>query len=68
MRREDIGPLLHQVSDDLPEVSLADPAWTAGVVLNRRRRRTAFVGVLLAVGIALAVLAAFAYGWLPVTR
>jgi CHASE2 domain-containing sensor protein len=67
MRREDIGPLLHQVSDDLPEVSLADRAWTTGVILNRRRRRTALAAVLVVVGIALAVVVAFAYGWLPVT-
>ncbi len=65
MRREDIGPMLSQVSDELPDVDLADRAWTAGVILKRRRRRTALVGVLLALGVALAVLAAFAYGWLP---
>ncbi|TDC17797.1 hypothetical protein [Kribbella albertanoniae] len=65
MRREDIGPMLSQVSDELPEVDLADRAWTTGVILKRRRRRTALVGVLLALGVALAVLAAFAYGWLP---
>ncbi|MFC9691607.1 hypothetical protein ACFTSF_23845 [Kribbella sp. NPDC056951] len=67
MRREDVGPLLSQVSDELPELDLADRAWTAGVILKRRRRRTTVVGVLLALGIALAVLAAFAYGWLPVS-
>ncbi|MET7282951.1 hypothetical protein ABZS29_32280 [Kribbella sp. NPDC005582] len=64
MRREDIGPLLSQVSDDLPEVDLADRAWTAGTILRRRRRRTTIVGVLVAVGIALAVATAFASGWL----
>ncbi|GAB3952247.1 hypothetical protein GCM10029976_090110 [Kribbella albertanoniae] len=57
--------MLSQVSDELPEVDLADRAWTTGVILKRRRRRTALVGVLLALGVALAVLAAFAYGWLP---
>jgi hypothetical protein len=67
MRREDIGPLLSQVSDLLPEVDLADRAWTTGVILKRRRRRTAVVGVVLAIGIALVVAAAFAAGWLPVS-
>ncbi|MFK4089169.1 hypothetical protein ACI2LF_33965 [Kribbella sp. NPDC020789] len=62
MRREDVGPLLSQVSGELPEVNLADRAWTAGVILNRRRRRTALVGVLVAVGIALVVAVAFALG------
>jgi len=64
MRREDIGPLLSQVSDDLPEVDLADRAWTAGATLKRRRRRTTVIGVLVALGIALAVAMAFASGWL----
>ena len=67
MRREDIGPLLRQVADDLPEVDLVDRAWTAGVILKRRRRRTTVVGVLLALGIALVVAAAFAAGWFPVS-
>ncbi|TDD57834.1 hypothetical protein E1263_21745 [Kribbella antibiotica] len=67
MRREDIGPLLGQVSDDLPEVHLADRAWTTGVILKRRRRRTTVVGVLVALGIALVVAVAFAAGWLPVS-
>ncbi|WP_405060496.1 hypothetical protein OG474_02345 [Kribbella sp. NBC_01505] len=63
MRREDVGPLLGQVAEQLPDVNLADKAWTTGVILKRRRRRTALVGMVLAVGIALVVAVAFAYGW-----
>jgi len=46
MRREDVRPLLLQATDQLPEPELADAAWAAGLVVNRRRRRAVAITVI----------------------
>ncbi|GAA0614359.1 hypothetical protein [Kribbella sandramycini] len=66
-RREDVGPVLAEVADDLPEVDLADRAWLAGKIRRRRRRRATGAGVLAALVVGLIVALAFLSGWLPVT-
>jgi hypothetical protein len=60
MRREDVRPLLLQATDQLPEPELADAAWAAGLVVNRRRRRAVVISVIAV--IALAVLASILIG------
>jgi hypothetical protein len=60
MRREDVQPLLLQAADQLPEPELADAAWTAGVRVSRRRRRTVVISVIAF--IALAILASILIG------
>jgi hypothetical protein len=47
MRREDVPPLLFQVTDTLPEPDLADAAWAAGLRVRRRRRRTVLISMVL---------------------
>jgi hypothetical protein len=55
MRREDVPPLLFQVTDTLPEPDLADAAWAAGLRVRRRRRRTVLISVVLVLVALLAV-------------
>jgi len=60
MRREDVRPLLLQTTDLLSEPDLADAAWAAGLVVNRRRRRLTALSVIAV--IALAVVASILIG------
>jgi len=66
MRREEIRPLLEHVTDDLPEPDLADAAWSSGLNLRRKQRRsTAILVVVVALVVAAAIVAAAITGTRP---
>jgi hypothetical protein len=66
MRREEVRPLLERVTDDLPEPDLADAAWSGGLTLQRKQRRsTAIVVLVVALAVAAAVITAAVTGTRP---
>ena len=62
MRREDVRPLLFQATDRLPEPDLADAAWTGGVTMQRRRRRSVYISLVAVLLIALVAVIVSAVG------